>query len=340
VSGYLPLALAALGLAALFRASRRLFIFSLLLFVGCLAYAINYDITDVANYFLLAYVATALWVAFGARALFRAAREKVVTTVALAVCAAAVILPLSLNAREADESGNYAVEDYARNMLASLGPNAVILSTQWDHFVAGAWYLQSVEGERPDVAVVDRELMRRSWYLRRLRQQYPEWTAACRNEIDIFLNALRPFELGQPYSGALLQHSYDMMVNRLLETAAETRPVYLTRELAGEVFDGGWARQPEGAAFRLFRKRPDGATPPFVARDLPYRPFPKENAYFVQLRRHYSYAFLNQGIYLCLNGNPEACERFFRKARALAADPGEVDAWREKVRAMSGEGQR
>ncbi|HEX2612676.1 MAG TPA: DUF2723 domain-containing protein, partial [Fibrobacteria bacterium] len=150
-TGYLPLILAAFGLIALFRASRRLFIFPLLLLAGCLAYAVNYDISDVVNYFLLAYIATALCAVFGARALLDVAKGKAFFG-ALAVCAASVVLPLALNAREANERGNFAVEDYARSMLESLGPGAVIFSTQWDHFVAGAWYLQSVEGVRPDVA--------------------------------------------------------------------------------------------------------------------------------------------------------------------------------------------
>jgi hypothetical protein len=272
--------------------------------------------------------------AFGARTLLGAARGRIARAAALLACAACVALPLALNAGEADESGNYAVEDYSRNMLESLQPGAVILSTQWDHFVAGAWYLQTVEGVRPDVRVVDRELLRRSWYLRRLGQQYPEWIAACRPEVDGFLAAVSPFEHGRPYYPGLLESAFETMVNRLLATASATRPVYVTRELAGEEFGGGWGRQPEGAAFRLYRKRADGAAPPFVARELSFRPFPKDNEYFAQLRRHYAYAFLNQGIYLGLKGDLDACERFFAKARALAPELPEIDAWWGRLQAV------
>jgi len=281
----------------------------------------------------LAYVVAALWATLGARALLVAAwgrAARVAGPVACVACAACVLLPLFLHAREADERGNHGVEDYASNMLASLAPGGVIFSSQWDHFVAGAWYLQAVEGERTDVAVVDYELLKRSWYLRRLRQQYPEWTAACRPEIDAFLAAVHPFEHGRPYAAEPLQAAFEAMVNRLMETAAATRPLYVTRERAGDAFGGGWKRHPEGAAFRLYR---GDDTPPFVALDLAFRPFPKENVYFAQLRAHYAYAFLNQGIYLGLRGDLEGCERFFAKARALEPGSGEIAEWWGRLQA-------
>lgn len=315
--GYLPLALAALGLAALLRGSRRLLAFSLLLFAGCLAYAVNYDISDVVNYFLLAHVVTALWTAFGAAALL-GARSRGARVAAWALCAACAALPLALNAREANERGNFAVEDYARNLLEPLPPRAVVLSSQWDLFVAGAWYLQTVEGVRPDVAVIDYELLRRSWYLRHLRDRYPRRLDACRRQVDAFLAAVEPFESGRPYDASALQAAFVAMVDALLEAALAEGAAYVTREHAGGN-TAAFLRQPEGGLFRLYR----GDPPPFVARGLPFRPFPKDNEYFALLRREYAYAFLNQGIFLGLSGDLDACGRFFAKARALA--PGLPD---------------
>ena len=40
---------------------------TVLLFVTCVLYSINYDIHDIDSYFLLAYVTLSLWVGFGLR---------------------------------------------------------------------------------------------------------------------------------------------------------------------------------------------------------------------------------------------------------------------------------
>ena len=61
--------IALLGLWKMFNASsvRRTHIlaFTLLLFFGCLFYSINYDIHDIDSYFLLAFLAVALWIGAG-----------------------------------------------------------------------------------------------------------------------------------------------------------------------------------------------------------------------------------------------------------------------------------
>ncbi|HLF13257.1 MAG TPA: DUF2723 domain-containing protein, partial [Bacteroidota bacterium] len=57
---YAPIALSLGGMWFLYRRNRDLFVLIALLFAGCLVFAVNYDISDIDSYFLLAHVATAL----------------------------------------------------------------------------------------------------------------------------------------------------------------------------------------------------------------------------------------------------------------------------------------
>lgn len=331
--GYLALLPALAGLVALFRGARRIFAFTVLLFAGCLLYAINYDIHDIVNYFLLAYVAVALWAAFGLRVLLDLARGSGRRAVrgAIAVVAALCFLwPLALHYRTVDESGNFAVEDYARNILNGVGSGAVVLTTQWDHFVAAAWYLQVVEGERPDVVLIDRELLRRSWYYRFLSQRHPWLTEASRAEIAVLLPELDKFERGLPYDPAVIQSAFENVVRSLVANSLKARPVYVTPEIE-PAYLGGLGRLPHGPVFRLYEVPADGSFPPFAPREIFFRPFPKDNAYFRILAGYYAMAHANQGLLLGMRGELEGSEYFLRKALALKPDSREIATWLGQV---------
>src|ERR1019366_581888 len=61
--------LALIGIWTMFNSARvrrtHILAFTLLLFFGCLLYSINYDIHDIDSYFILAYLAIALWIGAG-----------------------------------------------------------------------------------------------------------------------------------------------------------------------------------------------------------------------------------------------------------------------------------
>ena len=86
---------------------------------------------------------------------------------------AIVIAELSANWPEVDASSNYLVEDYTATILANLKPHAIIISYQWDYFVAASYYFQYVKHARDDVTVIDKELLRRSWYYLQMKKNHP-----------------------------------------------------------------------------------------------------------------------------------------------------------------------
>ncbi len=247
------LLLAVVGGVVLFLRQRRLFWGTLILFVTCVAYSINYDIHDIDSYFLLAYICMALWAGVGTYWLVLRAGHWMAMPRAAAwglpvLCAAAV---LAVNYPRVDQSSNTVVEDYTANMLGSLEDHAFILSYQWDFWVSASYYVQYVRHERTDVAVVDKELLRRSWYLRELRVRYPWLIEPCRKEVEAFGTELEKFERGRPYNPSVIEARFEEMVRSFIRTQSSRRPVYVTPEIEPE-FTTGWQRVPAGLALRLY----------------------------------------------------------------------------------------
>ncbi|KAJ7406362.1 hypothetical protein BTVI_65735 [Pitangus sulphuratus] len=71
-----------------------------------------------------------------------------------------------------DQSNNYVVDKFARNLLSSMPMGAVIL-LRGDLPGNALRYLHYCEGMRPDVTLVDQEMMTYEWYLPKLAKHLP-----------------------------------------------------------------------------------------------------------------------------------------------------------------------
>ena len=85
---------------------------------------------------------------------------------------AATLLGAS-HARAADHRGDHIVQDFAASILRAAPPNALIL-TRGDLITNATRYLHVVENVRPDVRVVDTELLTFKWMNDRLRRTTPD----------------------------------------------------------------------------------------------------------------------------------------------------------------------
>ncbi|MBD3336732.1 MAG: hypothetical protein GF355_14565 [Candidatus Eisenbacteria bacterium] len=111
------------------------------------------------------------------------------------------------------------------------------MSRQWDTFVSGAIYLQAVEGMRRDVAIVDPELLRRTWYIPQLERWYPGLLDPVRRELGVFLPELERFEKGRPYDPMRIERAYQTLKRALLREHAARRPVAITPEVGPEIIE-------------------------------------------------------------------------------------------------------
>jgi hypothetical protein len=315
--GYLPLVLAVLGLWTLARGNRRMLVFSLLLFFGCLVYSLNYDFND-PNFYLHAYVATAVWVLYGARRLLEPVRRRTLAAVACALCA---LCPLALNYSAVDASEDYAVEDYAENMFQSLDPGAVLISGQEANFTAAAGYLQAVEHKRPDVSVLSYPLLILPWYYDVLDRQIPAITGDPRTGIPEYRRRYTGYEAEAPAAR-------DAIVRDIVRGQYDIRPVYVTSDLVPVVQQmEGFRGMPSGLAIRVTRE----VSPPALQSPIRFRPFVRQNDAIEKIRTFYAGAYLNQGIYRAMAGDLPGASLLFRSSLEVKPDFFPASQWLARV---------
>ncbi len=237
--GWLGLLLGVVGIYSSFMSSPRLAVFLLISFLTTVFYSINYDIHDLESYFLLAYIVFAFWIGFGFRAVVQMLRKPIRQYLFMGLVALGLSYQVIRNYSKADCSDLYVYEDYTTQALSSLPENAMLLSYQWDYLISPAYYFQFVEGRRRDVAIVDKELLRRSWYFDQMKTNYPDVMDDIDPEVASFLTALAPFEQGDDYDASVLERRYRRLISRMIETNMDERDVFVAPELVeGELRRG------------------------------------------------------------------------------------------------------
>ncbi len=244
---YISWGLSILGLTNLFQRHKKLLTFLLILFFGNVFYVINYTIHDLEPYFLLAYVVTAVWIGFGTLFVFQRLLSDGKVQIGIAVLLIAVQAQngfADLNKSRYDK-----IEAYSRSALESLPKNSILITRQWDVFNSPAYYLQFVEGVRPDVQIIGKELLRRSWYYDQLEGMYPKTMTRIKPVVEDFRMALVPFENGENYDAALLSRTFQNVFASLIMTNIEQRPVFIGPEiLTGDIQGSREFSLPQGVS--------------------------------------------------------------------------------------------
>jgi hypothetical protein len=219
--------------------AKKLFVFFSICFITAILYSINYDIADIDAYFLLAYISLAFFAVYGLIKIFSFFYKKKEFKIAVYAAGVLIALQIYLNYNPVNQSGVYVFEDYTRSILANVSEDAIIFSYQWDYFISPAYYFQFVEDERKDVAVIDKELLRRSWYYKQLETSYPDVLSGIKPDIDLFLNALRPFERSEQYNANLLETLFRRIMTGLVSSNINKRDFYIAPEIVeGEMQRG------------------------------------------------------------------------------------------------------
>ncbi len=208
------------GIIVSFVSRRRLFWFGLLLIAGDLAYAANYNIHDISSYFLLAYISLAMFAAEG----FSYLSERIMRIKPRVALAAGLLIifpaiSAAANFDGANESDDYAVEMYTNDILRSLPRNAVVLSYQWDDFVSASIYYQNVDRIRPDITIIDKELLRRSWYTRDVHERDSFLFPKTDPIYAAYQDNLRLFENDLPYDPASIENTYTEFIREIISGA-------------------------------------------------------------------------------------------------------------------------
>lgn len=241
---YASLVLALIGLFVSIAKARKIFLFIFITFVFTVLYSINYDIYDIDSYFLLAFVMLAFFAAFGVLKLLE--MKSLPKNIAIIIIAIVIVVQLFFNFIKANQSGVYTFEDYTKSVLNTLPENSIVFSYQWDYFISASYYYQFVEDYRRDVTIIDKELLRRSWYFNQINNHDPEVLNGVRNEIDQFLVALQPFERDEKFDANRLETLYKAIMSNLIKTNVHERDYFIAPELVEQEMKRGEFKLPEG----------------------------------------------------------------------------------------------
>ena len=317
--------------------SRRFLTFAGLLFAGCVSYAVNYDIHDVDSYFLLAYIASGCILGVGVKRFVRwsssfSLRLRYALPAGILVT---MVLPLgqvSLNRLDVDQSKNEQVASFVHNAYSQLEPNAIIFASTWDYLVSPSYYYQAVRKERPDVVIIDEELLKnRTWYPEQLNREYPGILHGLETEVDAFLVQLKKFEAGESFDFNVIERCWNDLLEVFVAKAIRQRPVYVDPRI-NDVLPAKYARVPQGLFLRLYESGRTAEWKPLNV-DLVEGTFQSEVT--SDLKRYYAGMFTYHAYWLLTqNRTREAVENI---QRALSADPSFVPALNLRAR-LAGQG--
>jgi hypothetical protein len=200
------------------------------------------------------------------------------------------------------------------NMLESLPEDALVLSAQWDFWLSGSFYMQAVEGVRPDVLVIDPELLRRSWYLDQLHTTHPDFMVRVEEEETLFREHLYKFEHKLPYDNAAIDSAYKGLIQAMIDKSIDERPVFVTGDVNPR-YGARYTRIPYYLALRLMK---DDTYLPQDFPDYRYRPIEGScSVYTTKLAELYASSTYVRGIYELKHGAPSVANRYFELAASF-----------------------
>jgi len=337
----LSLVLAFAGLGDAFKRDRTIFWFLLTIVIADLAYALSYEIAeDKDAYYLPTFISIAIAAGLGIRWLIRSALSKSLPVVKPSLAAVVAVLVVSTIALTANWPFNnrrryFIAHDYVDNLLKAIAPNGLLLTLDWQ-VVSPMFYAQEIEQLRPDVKVVDINLLRRSWYFDYLKHAYPGLIERSREKIDVFVENLKKWErdpgafarspaLTQRISAAFLE-----MIQSMVTNESRVAPVYMTNDLISSDSVNGeltrWLTQkyqlvPQGLVLNLadgqgFHDSPDVHLEVRGLADGTLR-FGKGDPVNAKVLPSYANMLINRGRYLALFGQHERAIAAFEQALML-----------------------
>lgn len=201
-------------------------IFWLMNLLATMIYISMYDIHDIENYFLLGYISLGIFMTMGIYRLLMAIKN-VENSKAIYLVLLLPILPIAFNYSRANQSQLSYIDDYSKAAINSVEENAIILSREWDVFVSPAYYYHLIEKQRPDVTILDKELLRRSWYHHQIEAWDKDLAAKTKKQAEEFNEAVLLFERKQKFNPAVIQEKFETYITSILNEY-KNRPVYVS----------------------------------------------------------------------------------------------------------------
>jgi hypothetical protein len=184
------------GFVVLFRNDRKKFWLLLSILILNVLYTINYSIPDIAPYYIPSLAVLILTLAYGLTVWRKVLKPYIILPSAL-------IIPL-INYGSCTLRNNTFGLDFGRAHAAQLPDSSLLITTHWDVY-SPLMYLRHVKGWRNDLVIIDKALLRRTWYIDYIKQEHPQFYDKVRSPINPYLIELNKFECGRPYTPSIIQ---------------------------------------------------------------------------------------------------------------------------------------
>ncbi len=154
-----------------------LFLFAGLFFVFMAAYPFNvpqytmYCSAILRRFMLPCFLVFTFWIGLGIAQLERWQPIKKYKLALIILVALLPLTSLAIHYKKADMSKYYFVDDLIRNIFSSIKPNSIIFANA-DTSLFSMWYMQGVEGLRPDIRIVSSTPQ--TWRAERLMREAPK----------------------------------------------------------------------------------------------------------------------------------------------------------------------
>jgi hypothetical protein len=227
--------------------ARKLFIFIAINLLFTVLYTINFEIHNVTNYFLLAYISITFFAVFGIIQIFSFLKaQKYSYLLPSALVILFIIVEATLNFKEINQNDNYTFNDYTKNILKFGSKNSIILTYEWDFFVSASYYFQYVENYRQDICVIAVKLLRKSWYYKQLNTDHPKLFAEMQDGNSFLLNDVSPFEKEVKFdNGAPEKYNFKILNDSIVKNISK-HDIFITPELFDIEMQKGEFNLPKG----------------------------------------------------------------------------------------------
>lgn len=221
-------------------------------------------------------------------------------------------------------------EQFVRNVFAELPQDSIVITDYWD-FYAPTYYLQQVHGLRPDIAIVDKSLLRYPWYLEQLARRHPFLIEKSQDIAEQFASEQRKWVNDEPFDSNLLNNLYLGLLTSFVERNADTHQAFLLMlppchgvpaptQCESNAIAPGYPRQVNGLTTRLLKPGLDNAPLPpepdytvagIVGGKVPMDEFGRINS------RLYAEAYMRLSQLYRAAGEPEGAARLAQKANEI-----------------------
>lgn len=268
---------AAGGAYVLARASRSIFAATAATAAMTLVFSLAYGISEIEPYMVPFYIMLTVWIGGGALAWFAgtaidsrqthphevAARRRLWLVTGAVTVSVLVLVSIIFQYPRQNHREDRLAEQFVQNVFAELPQNSLLITDYWD-FYAPTYYLQHVRGLRPDIAIVDKSLLRYPWYLGQLERRHPFLIDKSRDLVEQFATEQRKWVNGERFDAALLDRLYLDLLTSFVDRNAQTHAAFLLMlppcdglpapaSCESNAIAPGYTRQAYGLATRLLQ---------------------------------------------------------------------------------------